>query len=245
MQTFAYIIQQALPYKNARDVTPQPSRKGLLFQLGQILTEIHKIEVVGYGADFNAITGCFSHETFAEHLAQKISSIESAQLSPQLTRWLVSRTESLTAIHPRPLLSHRDILANPGNILVDTRGEIRAIIDWEMASSGLAFHSEVASLIYTRSRNGQSNADIEHDLQAFLDGYGISYRHYKQFYQRDVDTVVLLNGVSAIVKHSAVARTALESLQPWRADFAKRAIKLCEMHFAQDAATLKRYRIAA
>ena len=82
--------------------------------------------------------------------------IDRAPISSLIKRWLASRTETLLVLEGHSELFHQDLLANHGNVLVDERGIVRGIIDWEFAGSGPALHFELASLIYALQRDGHS-----------------------------------------------------------------------------------------
>jgi hypothetical protein len=244
-RTFGYMIQELLPYQSARQSRNPPHRYALLHQLGEILHDIHAIELTGFGSEFQSDGDRFAHSSFADSIEAKVRAIEQVHLPKAMPDWIRHRSESLARIDTNPLLSHRDVLANPGNVLVDGRGTIQAIIDWELANSGLAFHTEVASLIYTLYRDGHSPARIEHDLKAFLQGYGMSYQHYKRHYEHDVESVVLLNAISAIAKVTAASTAGKATIQPWRRVFAKRALELCQTLFTRDQSGRAKARLVA
>jgi thiamine kinase-like enzyme len=125
-------------------------------------------------------------------------------------------------------------LGNWGNFLLDSTGSVRGIIDWEYAGSGPAFHFEIAALLYVLSRDGHSQERINHDLSAVLRGYGISYKTYLASYDRDVQTIVLLNSVSAILKFQEVQEKGTSASEPWRERFADRAQALCSTQYSSD-----------
>lgn len=233
---FAYSLQGRLPFRAAREVVSRLDRRRCLEQLGSIVRRIHGTVVRGYGTDFEEATSAFGHASFGHFMRSKISSIEQLSVAISMKSWLIRRAEQLVSLRPEPRLYHRDLLGNWGNFLVDDQGNVRGVIDWEFAGSGAALQYEIASMLYVLTRDGSSPEEIESDLCAVLKGYGLSREEYRAAFEREVETLVLLNSVSALVKFDALRKHGGLEKEPWRKRFAERATHLCERCFSVDRA---------
>ncbi|MEY4667426.1 MAG: Phosphotransferase enzyme family [Pseudomonadota bacterium] len=233
-KSFAFMVQERMPYRAARDCTSR-DRARSLEQLGEICRYIHAQSCEGFGLDFDPTQSSFSHRSFQDFIESKIANIREAPISYPFKRWLEARAEDLLALDPEPKLFHRDLLGNPGNYLLDNDLNVRGIIDWEFAGSGPAFHYEMASMIYVLTRDGHPTEQIEHDLAAVLRGYGMPLAHYRDLYEREVETLVLMNSLSAIMRFAELEKQGTSSREPWRKVFAERANRMCLRSFAQDA----------
>lgn len=242
---YAYLLQSYLPYRpgTAREVTRD--RGYVLEQLGRHLASTHSVAVDGFGTDFSERIERFSFETYEEHIADRVSLVEEGPLDAGMKRWLTARVRALMDLRPEPRLYHRDLLGNWGNFLVDGDSRVLGIIDWEFAGSGAPLQSELASMIYVLHRDGAAQEQIDHDVAAVLKGYGVSYSTYREHYERDTETMVLLNSVTALVKFEATSRAGTLEKEPWRKVFALRARKICNESFASDSSTLRVKRLAA
>lgn len=221
---YGYLIEENLPFQDASAIHTTRERVSVMQQLGAIMQTIHSVDTAGFGTEFNEDDGRFSHDTFDGFIAEKMALIDRAPISSLMKRWLASRTETLLALEGHSKLFHQDLLANHGNVLIDERGIVRGIIDWEFAGSGPALHFELASLIYALQRDGHSVERIDIDVQSFIEGYGISHDFYQRHYAHDVETLVLLHSVGALIKYQDLVATGGVQKQPWRELFAKRAV---------------------
>jgi aminoglycoside phosphotransferase (APT) family kinase protein len=224
---YGYLLESFLPFEAPRSDTGPRDRLSILRQLGEVCKALHGVTLSGFGVDFEESTSGFRHASYRDVLAAKIEGIEHAPLDPSMQRWLIARVESLAHLGSEPRLFHRDLLGNWGNFLVDESRNVRGIIDWEMAGSGPAFHYEIAALIYVLTRDGHSPDLIEHDLKAVLEGYGTTLEHYKRHYEREVETLVLLNSVSALERYELLKKNGGITREPWRKLFAERASMIC------------------
>jgi aminoglycoside phosphotransferase (APT) family kinase protein len=231
---FAYLIESYLPLASAKQLAESEQRGRILEQLGFIMRDIHRTPMQGFGLDIDESTQSFVHPTFESFMAHKLAAIERSPIASSMKDWLTSRVAAFVETNPSPCLFHRDLLGNWGNFLLDSTGSVRGIIDWEYAGSGPAFHFEIAALLYVLSRDGHSQERINHDLSAVLRGYGISYKTYLASYDRDVQTIVLLNSVSAILKFQEVQEKGTSASEPWRERFADRAQALCSTQYSSD-----------
>jgi aminoglycoside phosphotransferase (APT) family kinase protein len=233
---FAYSLQGRFPFRAAREVAAGLDRQRCLEQLGGIVRTIHGVLMQGYGTDFDESTGAFAHASFEDFILSKISAIEQLNVATRMKSWLIQRAEQLVSLEPEPRLYHRDLLGNWGNFLVDDEGNVSGIIDWEFAGVGAALQYEIASMVYVLTRDGASSEEIERDLCAVLRGYGLSRGEYRASYERDVETLVLLNSVSALAKFDVLQQQGGLEKEPWRRRFAERATHLCERCFLLDRA---------
>lgn len=234
MVEYASILQTYIPFVAAREKSRIHDRARILEQLGSILRVIHATSVQGFGTDFDESNNRFSFPAFAELIQSNLDKLENSAISVGMKQWLQTRVEQLLDISPASKLFHRDLLGNWGNFLIDENENVRGIIDWEFAGAGLALHFEIASLLYVLSRDGHPPERLEHDLRAVLRGYGLSFAEYQENYERDVETLVLLNSVSAIMKLADLERCGGIAKEPWRRLFAERANEMCAKSYTSD-----------
>jgi aminoglycoside phosphotransferase (APT) family kinase protein len=242
---FGYILQSYLPFRpgSAREVTR--NREHVLEQLGAHVASIHTIRAAGYGTEFNERLGGFSFATHAEYVADRMRWVEDSPIESRMKEWLIRRLRSFMELNPEPLIYHRDLLANWGNVLVDGDANVQGIIDWEFAGAGAPLQHELASMIYALHRDGAPQEQITSDVAAVLRGYGLSQSAYREYYERDTESIVLLNSIAALMKFEVARRDGKLEREPWRTVFAERARTLCHRSFSQDATTGVRRRLAA
>lgn len=228
---FGYLVQSYLPFEPATKPLTARDRAEILRQLGAIAREIHSVKAAGFGTDFDEKAASLSCATFDAFVDSKIASVEAAAIAPQFKYWLNSRLEALKRLDPEPRIFHQDLLANRGNFLLDSSRTVRGVVDWEFAGAGAAFHFELASLVYVLTRDGHPADLIEHDVESVLVGYGMTQAEYRQHYQQDVETIVLLHCVSALTKCDQLMRSGGLEREPWRKLFAERALRVCHRSF--------------
>jgi aminoglycoside phosphotransferase (APT) family kinase protein len=233
---YAFLLQTRLPFQSAKQFGETIDRGRILWQLGEHLRTIQQQTMSGFGSEFDEATQSFACRDHQDLIRTYLHTIEQSPADRSMKRWLVARTEGLMQLSPDPRLSHRDLLGNLGNVLVDEAGNVRGIIDWEFASSGLALHSELAAFIYVQHRDGKTQEQIESDRSAVLGGFGITERDYRAHYERDVETIVLNLSLTALIKFEVLCQKGGVEREPWRELFAKRAGKLCSECFSKDGA---------
>lgn len=231
---FNFLLQKYLPYPSGARCRGRLNRTRCLEQLGALAREIHGVSVVGYGISFDPQSGAFAHGSHADFIQEKMDRVERAPISGAMRGWLLSRAERLRAMQPESRLFHRDLLGNWGNFLVDAEGDVRGVIDWEFSGSGAAFHYEVASMLYVLARDGHAPDVVQHDLHAVLRGYGVPLARYQQELEWDVETIVLLNSISALLKFQQLKDSGRERQEPWRKLFAERALAMCDSSYRND-----------
>jgi aminoglycoside phosphotransferase (APT) family kinase protein len=228
------MLQSFIPFDSARVLQAGESRERVLERLAGLARLIHSTPTTGFGVDYDERSQSFTHTTFAGFIESNIKRLETSPIDSSMKRWLSIRLSELADLNTQPRLFHRDLLGNWGNFLVDSDQMIRGIIDWEFAGSGPALHYELASLLYVLQRDGHPPEAITRDLQAVLRGYGIPLATYKNDFERYVETIVLMNSISALIKFSELQRCGTASREPWRQRFAERATALCSSCYSRD-----------
>jgi aminoglycoside phosphotransferase (APT) family kinase protein len=206
----------------------------MLERLAGLARIIHSTPTTGFGVDFDETSQSFAHTSLAGFIESNIRRLEISPIDSSMKRWLSVRMAELADLNAEPHLFHRDLLGNWGNFLVDSDQMIRGIIDWEFAGSGPALHYELASLLYVLQRDGHPPEAIRRDLEAVLRGYGMPLATYKNEHERYVETIVLMNSISALIKFSELQRCGSASREPWRQRFAERATALCSSCYSRD-----------
>lgn len=154
-------------------------RTELARQMGRCAAQIHTIATRGFGRSFdwsaNTLSRCASWAQFLEEemrLAERLALFERHRLlnaaqCRQLQRTLegIGRTRGRL----RTALAHGDMRAK--NIVVDARGEIAAVLDWEDCCSQPAPIWELAIALHDLTID---------DKHAFLDGYGLTARAVRE-----------------------------------------------------------------
>jgi aminoglycoside phosphotransferase (APT) family kinase protein len=243
---FSFLLQEYLPFRSgsAREVVRD--RAYALRQLGEYLKIIHVTKVDGFGLDFSLASNRFVYDRFSDYIESRATGVSESNLDSNLKDWLLARLISLASLKTEPLLFHRDVLANWGNFLIDGDSRVQAIIDWEFAGSGAPLQHELASMIYAQGRDGVVREQTDRDLASVLSGYGVTLEEYRDVYERDTETLVLLSSVEALHKFDRLRRQegALDR-EPWRRVFAERARESCRLAFQLDSTFMKARRIAA
>jgi hypothetical protein len=179
---------------------------GLLTKIGRMARLIHQTPTKGYGGgwysrreDFNAATGSFDFGTWDAMVDQLVANCDhellanSDILARQDWEQIELRVARLRKLDFEPHLFHGDLVCNLQNLLVDAEtADIMGVVDWESSGSGPALHYELALSLRTWHRDGWPEQQIVENLAAFLRGYGLSIDEYRQRYQFDVDTLLLL-----------------------------------------------------
>jgi aminoglycoside phosphotransferase (APT) family kinase protein len=232
--SYAFMLQSCIPFESATQLRDTECRERILERLASVAREIHKTPTSGYGTDLDESSGSFSYSSLSTFINSNITRLEASPIDSSMKRWLTARLDELCELDTPPRLFHRDLLGNWGNFLVDKESNIRGIIDWEFAGSGPAFHYEIASLLYVLQRDGHSPDAITRDLHAVLRGYEMPLSTYKRDHERYVETIVLMNSISALIKFADLQRCGATSREPWRKRFAERATELCSSCYSRD-----------
>ena len=242
---FSFLLQDYLPFRSGAASDVVRDRAYALRQLGEYLKRIHTTKVEGFGLDFNATDNRFVYDTFSQYVGSRSAGVGESDLDSNLKDWLLARLDALSNLNTEPSLFHRDVLANWGNFLIDGDSRVQAIIDWEFAGSGAPLQHELASMIYAQSRDGVGREQIDRDLISVLSGYGVTLEEYRDVYERDTETLVLLSSVEALLKFDRLRRQGTLDREPWRGVFAERARQSCRLAFQLDSNPMKGRRLAA
>ncbi len=162
-----YMILRKSP---GEPVTECADRVRIMRELGRIAARINSILTHGFGGNFDwSRNGLRGHLTWPEFLRLEIKLDSRLQVLRRLRMMPARQIESIRKILESagqgrsPALNHGDLRAK--NVLVDKRGRISAILDWENCSSTLAPEWELSLALHDLSID---------EKQEFLRGYGVS-----------------------------------------------------------------------
>lgn len=165
------------PYMVSRRVDGQPGfahpdRLAILRQLGELAGRVHTVATTGFGATFDWSHNRLSHNpTMRDFLAREIEvdrriatlkrhrMIDAKQASK-----LATACRSLGARRRQSVLNHGDLRLK--NVMVDDKGRVVALIDWDEAIAAVPAWDLSIAL---------HDLDVE-EKQAFADGYGLDRR---------------------------------------------------------------------
>jgi hygromycin-B 4-O-kinase len=147
-----------------------PRRKDILFEMGELAASIHQIKTKGFGNFFDWSSGTLSRQVkwkdFIEgelDFRQRIAILkEHRMISAATLRKLRMEIHKIEAWKGRPCLHHGDIRLK--NIMVDKKGKISAILDWEDCVSAIGPAWDISIALHDLPIEGQ---------QQFLKGYGL------------------------------------------------------------------------
>jgi hygromycin-B 4-O-kinase len=145
--------------------------------MGQYAARINSIATSDFGHVFDWSRNRLSRRhTWKDYLCEDLKVEERVEtfakykvLGPQDLKKLKSAVAKLGALKAPPTLNHGDIRLK--NMVVDAKGKISAILDWEHATSNLAPYWELAIALH----------DLGIDQkEAFLGGYGIKPKDFEE-----------------------------------------------------------------
>ncbi len=157
-------------YARGEVATQHPERLAILHEMGRYAAIINGISTQGFGSVFDWSNNQLSHnKTWDEFLFQELR-LEARlgilkkykMLPPRKLKLLAQILEKAVGRNAKPTLNHGDIRLK--NVLVDKRGKIIALIDWEDCMSNLAPQWELSLALHDLSID---------EKQEFLEGYGI------------------------------------------------------------------------
>lgn len=173
LETGAAVIP--FPYVIARSVegvdgVDHPNKGKVIQELGRFAAKINTIRTRGYGETFDWSNNELSrNENLKEYFTaeyryeDRIRVLERSRMCPPDTiRALKRICGQMLKLRARPVLTHGDLRLK--NVIADEEGRIRAILDWEKATSNVAPHWELGIALH----------DLGIDLrEQFVAGYGI------------------------------------------------------------------------
>lgn len=152
-----------------------PDREGLARQMGALAAKVNSVPTSGFGPVFEWSHNQLSqHQTWRDYLDEEIQISRridvlgrQRMLAPEYLKRLEKRAKELRAWKGRPHLTHGDLRFK--NVILDPRGKVKAVLDWEHCSSNLAPHWELSISLHDLSLD---------EKEAFLEGYGIKPKEY-------------------------------------------------------------------
>lgn len=232
---YAFMVQSFLPYEARMAVLGAEERLALLRRLGAIARLINSIPAPGFGLRFKPDQQRFAHESWQTFLYEEIQLCRLGELAARKVitakhrRRILARLERLAALRIVPTLFHRDFLCNWSNVLADAAGEVRGIIDWELAGGGPGMYYEIASALYVLRRDGRSESDCAAEFGAILSGYGLSIDEFEERHLAFVEDVVLLTAIGKILRYARLRESGEVGEHRWRMQFAARAEEMVRM----------------
>jgi len=193
---FPYVIARSVAGTDAVD---HPKRDQIIYELGRLAAKINSIRTHGFGETFDWSNNELSlNKTLKGYLEneynyeKRIERLESSRLCPAETMKSLKRVcREMVKLRVRPSLNHGDLRLK--NVIVDEEGKIKAIIDWDKATSNIAPHWELSLALH----------DLSSDLkQHFIEGYGLKPKRLAEITPY-IKAFNLLNYVDAIDRATA------------------------------------------
>ena len=167
-----YMLQQKLDGEEAQN---HPERLSILKELGKYAKTIHSIQTKHYGQEFDWSKNCLSknynwknylHEEWK--VPERIELLKKSNLlNREKLNKLKTAVKKIEQWNFHPALNHGDLRLK--NVIVNEKGKILAIIDWENCTSHMAPYWDLSIALHDLSIDGK---------QQFLDGYGITAKEY-------------------------------------------------------------------
>lgn len=169
-----YMLQEKV---NGTEAVDHPLRTDILCDLGKYAKLIHSIETTGFGHSFDWSKNKLSKQsTWNDYLDNELKVTERLrflQKHNMLTRAKLANLDrhfkKIFKWKLAPVLNHSDLRLK--NILVNKKGKIQAIIDWENCSSNIAPYWDLSIALHDLSIDGK---------QRFLEGYGLDFNEFNK-----------------------------------------------------------------
>ncbi|PYT01697.1 MAG: aminoglycoside phosphotransferase [Acidobacteria bacterium] len=204
---FPYAITRSV---DGVEATGHPEREKIISELGSLASKINSIRTHGFGETFDWSGNELSrNETLKEYLEgefgyeARIETLEKNRMCEASAIKSLRRVcREMMTLKTRPSLNHGDLRLK--NVIVDTKGKIAAIIDWEKATSNIAPHWELSIALH----------DLDIDAkQNFIDGYGMKKKQFSDIAPY-IKALNLLNYTDSInAAASAKDKKALERIR--------------------------------
>ena len=171
---FPYMLQEKI---NGTEAINHPERINVLSDLGNYAKLIHSIPTNGYGHNFDWSQNKLSKQsTWSDYLENELRVTERLQFL-QSNHMLPRRKVLKLATDFRkisrwkfdPVLNHCDLRLK--NVIVNKKGKIEAIIDWENCASNIAPYWDLSIALHDLSIDGK---------QRFLEGYGVDFAEFNK-----------------------------------------------------------------
>ena len=171
-----YMLQQKI---EGQEAIHHPDRLKILQKLGKYARMIHTIPTTGFGKVFDWSKNKLSKKkTWVEFLEKELLVAEGLKFLQEndiLPKKKINRLnkeyEKLKKWKITPSLNHCDLRLK--NVIVNEKGEIKAIIDWEDCSSNCAPYWDLSIALHDLSIDGK---------QKFLEGYELDLEEFRKKY---------------------------------------------------------------
>lgn len=172
-----YMIQKKLDGEVA---LYHPEKKKILQKMGEYTCLINSIATTGYGEVFDwsdeRLSKNFTWKAFLDNeieLSKRIQILERNKMMPrEALEKLRDSLERIGEWNLPTVLNHGDMRRK--NVIVDEKGDIKAIIDWGEACSNIAPYWDLSIALHDLSID---------DKQFFLEGYGMKPKEYAEIYE--------------------------------------------------------------
>jgi hygromycin-B 4-O-kinase len=167
-----YMMQQKLDGEEAQN---HPERLTILRELGKYAKTIHSIRTNNYGEVFdwskNQLSKNNKWKNYLDEEWKVPQRVKMLQKSKLLNREKLGKLKAaikkMETWNFPPSLNHGDLRLK--NVIVNKKGKILAIIDWDNCISHIAPYWDLSIALHDLSIDGK---------QQFLDGYGITAKEY-------------------------------------------------------------------
>jgi len=175
----AYIIQAYIAGDEGRDsLFP---RSHIWRQLGTYARLIHSIEIAGFGLKLSDLTQGDSRESWLKYVNYNIESLNENDELIKLKLVTQSQSRIIRGIFEDLKgkafnfgLNHGDLSLK--NVIVDESGKAN-LLDWGSAEASIVPHHDLIQML---KMNMLENEPETHEIQSFLDGYGISQSEFER-----------------------------------------------------------------
>lgn len=170
---FPYMIVE---WVDGIPATVWPDRIGVVEEMGEYAALIHSIETSGYGHVFDWSSNQLSrNDSWRDYLMHELEISERIELFERYrifgdegTARLRSAAKEVMNWSHKPCLNHGDLRLK--NVIVDEKGRICAILDWETCVSSVAPYWDMSIALHDLSID---------EKDAFIEGYGLSRQEYR------------------------------------------------------------------
>ncbi len=176
---FPYMIARWVKGRSA-ECFLHPERGAIIKELGKYAALINSIPTSGFGHVFDWSNNLLSRkDTWKQYLQEefevdkRLSTLERHSiLTEEIMSHLRGAVKEMLAWEGKPHLNHGDLRLK--NVLVDDKGKICCILDWEFCTSNMSPQWDLCVAL------DPFTAD---EKALFLEGYGISHTEYRKIAQ--------------------------------------------------------------
>ena len=169
---YPYVIARSVA---GRQAVNHPEQMRIVRELGRLSSKINSIRTNGFGETFdwsnNELSRNSSLKDYLEgeyRIDERIETLERSKLCSRSTIASLKKVcREMRGLKVRPTLNHGDLRLK--NVIADDDGRIRAIIDWDKATSNIAPHWELSVALH------DLGIDMKHE---FVRGYGLTPKRF-------------------------------------------------------------------